>query len=593
MPKTRHSNNLIHLLKRGSAILLGASRKHITSLVILNVIGGLIDPINAIIYQNLLDCISDSLKKGSLQYICFILIALLALASVAAFILSGMVELVKRNYVDIIDLYVSEHVLEKSISLPMETFDNAKIYNHINAAISQTSSSCVRLLETVSEIIYVVVKGTSFLYIIWRFNWKIALISFLSMSPLLFLSVKINKYWYDIYKNRIEKTRLIHYLKLLMVKNSNIKEIKLFDVGEKIVTIIKENYTNFIKEDALARKTFLGKRSVHHIFSCIFEFGVKLWLVLSSIQEKCSLGTIVLYMNSLDSLKSAYAQFIRQLSLLQNSLQYLEALDILEHEDCENDTVGKPFDSCFRSIEFRNVSFRYPGCSQYVLKDINLRFDRGKTYFIVGFNGSGKTTLIKLLLRLYPPSEGEILIDGINLQDLDVKQYYANIGAIFQDFVRYPFDIWDNVLVKTDKEDLQLFSTVINQVGMYKFVSELPEREHTLLMRDWSSGIDLSQGQWQRLAIARCIYRNGVISILDEPFSSLDAEGENSIISNLRKQSCDKLTIFITHRFSSISRSDRIVVLKEGVIVEQGTHEELIRNKNIYYRLYSSQNMVK
>ena len=126
---------------------------------------------------------------------------------------------------------------------------------------------------------------------------------------------------------------------------------------------------------------------------------------------------------------------------------------------------------------------------------------------------------------------------------------------------------------------------------MHVFVKRLPEKEHTLLMRDWSGGIDLSQGQWQKLAIARCIYKKGVISILDEPFSSIDAESENNIIANLRKNSKNNLTIFITHRFSSISVSDQIVVLQDGVIVEQGTHEELIQNEHIYHRLYSSQSM--
>ena len=451
MQKTKNSQNFMRLLLRGGTVLLGVSPKYAIVLISLNVINGLIDPLNAIVYQKLLDCVNDMLKKGSLQNTCLIMVFLLALLSITAFVLSGLIELIKRNYIDQMDLYVTEHVLEKSVLLPMETFDNAEVYNHINTAISQTSSSCMSPLEAVSEIVYVTVKGTSFLYIIWRFSWQIALLSFFSMSPLLILSVKINKYWYEIYRNRVEKTRLIQCLKMLMVKNSNIKEIKLFNAGAKIISVIKDNFSKFIRDDILARKKFLGRRSILHVINCVVEFGVKLWLLIYATTKKCTIGTIVLYFNSLDSLKSSYTQLIRQISSIQNSLQYLESLDILEHEEIDYNRIGVPFDPCFDMIEFRNVSFRYPGCSNYVLQNICLKMERGKTYVIVGFNGSGKTTLVKLLLRLYLPTEGEILIDGVNIQNIDIKQYYSKIGAVFQDFIHYPFDISENVVVSADR----------------------------------------------------------------------------------------------------------------------------------------------
>ena len=582
MQNTDNSPKHISSLLRGCTVLLRVSHGYAIILVLLNIASGLIDPLNAIVYQKLLDCIVGVLKENSKQNICVALISLLALLSVTAFILNGIIELVKRNYIDKIDLYVTEHVLEKTLSMPMETFDNTMVYNHINTAISQTSPNCMKLLEAISEILYVTVKGTSFLYIICKFNWQIALISVLSMAPLLTLSIKINKYWYEIYKNRVEKTRLIQYLKLLMIKNSNIKEIKLFNAGTKIISIIKENFSKFIKDDFGARKKFLCKRSIIHIVNCVVEFGVKLWLLVCASARKCSIGTVVLYFNSLDNLKGAYSQFVRQISLIQNSLQYLESLDILEHKEMSDNKGTVPFNSSFHVIEFKNVSFRYPGCNNYVLRNINLKLERGETYFIVGFNGSGKTTLIKLLLGLYPPTEGEILVDDVSIQNIDIKQYYAQIGAIFQDFIQYPFDVGENIVVNAADDNPTLLSSALKEVGMYDFVQSMPNKEHTLLMRDWSGGVDLSQGQWQKLAIARCIFRKGIISILDEPFSSIDAESESDIIARLRKKRGDNLIVFITHRFSCISLSDQIVVLKEGEIVEQGTHNELIQHENIY-----------
>ena len=189
------------------------------------------------------------------------------------------------------------------------------------------------------------------------------------------------------------------------------------------------------------------------------------------------------------------------------------------------------------------------------------------------------------------PTQGEILVDGANIKSINLSQYYSNISAIFQDFIEYPFNVYENVAIRTADKGTHRFNQVLNDVGMYDVVDQLPSKEHTLLMRDWSGGVDLSRGQWQKLAIARCIYGNSAISILDEPFSSIDAESESQIISNIRTKSKQNTLIFITHRFSSITREDQIVVLKDGSIVETGTHEELMRNKKIYFKLHDSQKL--
>lgn len=579
----------LRLLSKGIQILFATSGLYAILIVVLNIISGLISPLNLIVYQHLLDCIVEMLDTRSWLSSGLFFLIMLSLLSIASFVLNSIIDFIKQVFSDKLDLHITEKVLQKSIILPMETFDNAEIYNHINTAVTRTSSSCLTLLESISEIIYSTVKGLSYLFIIVNFSWPIATVSLISIIPLLHLSVTINRYWYKIYMKRVEKNRLIQYLKMLIVKNSCIKEIKLYNVGEKIIDFIVNNFKRFLSEDVKARKGFLRKKTFVQILDNTVTFGVKLWLLALAIGKGCSLGTIVLFFNSLDDLKISYNQLIRQFSALQNSLQYLESLETLEHEKADYAQEGRSFNNHFKKIELRNVSFQYPGCDKYVLKDISLTFERGKTYFLVGFNGSGKTTLIKLLLRLYQPTEGQILIDGVDIQNISLNQYYANISAIFQDFIEYPFNVYENIVVRAADEDPTRFETVLDEVGMRGFVNSLPNKEHTLLMRDWTGGIDLSQGQWQKLAIARCIYGNSIISILDEPFSSIDAEAENNIISNIRKHSGTNLMIYITHRFSSISRDDQIIVLKDGSIVEQGTHEELIQNKNIYYRLYDSQ----
>lgn len=581
----------IRLFGKGIRILFKTSGLYAILIVALNIISGLIAPLNSIAYQNLIDCLVNMVEAGGWLSSGILFLMILSLLSSISYLLNGIIDYIKQAFSDKLDLHITEKVLHKSILLPMETFDNAEIYNHINTAVTRTSSSCLNLLEAISEIIYSAVKGFSFLYIILNFSWPVAAVSLITMIPLLHLSIKINKYWYQIYFKRVEKNRLIQYLKMLLIKNSCIKEVKLYKVGIRIIDFITSCFSSFIKEDIKARKDFLQKKTLIQFLDDIAGFGIKLWLVVLAIRRGCTLGTIVLYFNSLDDLKLSYDQLVKQLSALQNSIQYLESLDILERAEIDNIAESNCFDKYFEEIEFRNVSFKYPGCDQYVLKDISLRFKRGEHYFIVGFNGSGKTTLIKLLLRLYKPTQGEILIDGVNIQTIKISQYYDNIGAIFQDFIQYPFDVYENVAVRGVDQASSRLSEVLDYVEMRDFVNSLPNKENTVLMRDWTGGIDLSQGQWQKLAIARCIYGNNIISILDEPFSSIDAEAENTIISNLKRHNDKNLMIYITHRFSSISYEDKIIVLKEGSIVEMGTHEELMQNRNIYSRLYDSQKL--
>ena len=581
----------LYLLGKGIKILLRTSPLYASLLFFLNIFGGLIAPLNAFVYQRLLDWIMTTIDSGQWTSYGLICLASLSFLGLASFMIDRLADFIRQVFSDRLDISITEQVLQKTILLPMETFDNAEIYNNINTAATQTSSSCLNLLESTSEIIYFVVQGASFFWIILHFSWLIALICLTSMIPIIHISLRINKHWYKVYFKRVEKNRLIQYLKMLVVKNSCIKEIKLYNVGTKIISFIVDNFTSFLKEDKHIRKKFLYEQTLIQALDYVTTLGVKLWLIIKSINQNCTIGTIVLYFNSLDELKIAYRQLVRQISTLHNSLQYLESLDELEKQKIENSEGEGNFERDFSKIEFRNVSFKYPGCEQYALKDISLTFEKGKTYFIVGFNGSGKTTLIKLLLRLYLPTKGEILVDGANIKSINLSQYYSNISAIFQDFIEYPFNVYENVAIRAADKGTHRFNQVLNDVGMYDVVDQLPQKEHTLLMKDWSGGVDLSRGQWQKLAIARCIYGNSAISILDEPFSSIDAESESQIISNIRTKSKQNTLIFITHRFSSITREDQIVVLKDGSIVETGTHEELMRNKKIYFKLHDSQKL--
>lgn len=581
----------LKIFSKSLKLLFEASKGYTILIFLLSILHAITAPISAVIYQKFLDFVVQMVNNRVLiREGCYLLL-LMTLFSLISFSLNGILNFTNQVLGDKLDIYVTDRVLKKATLLPMETFDNAEVYNHINRAVTQSSSSCLQLLQALADSVYAFFKGISFIYILVRFNWMLVVFSLITIFPLLRLSTRINKYWYKIYYNRSEKKRFNEYLKKLMVKNESVKEIRLYNVAEKIRKLVKGSFVAFLREDIPSRVNFLSKRVGVQWIDEVASLIAKFWILILGLKRGCSLGTIMLYFSSLENLKMSYAELVDQFSTLQNSLLYMESFETLTQEQEINLGGEKIVDSQLEEIEFRNVSFRYPGCEKFVLKNINMKFKRGKTYFIIGFNGSGKTTLIKLLLRLYKPTKGQILIGGKDIEEYDLNSYYSNISAIFQDFIKYPFSVNENIAIRPHVKEESRVYDALRCVGMDQFVEGLPQREHTLLLRDWSGGVEISQGQWQKLAIARCIFGDSIISILDEPFSSIDAEAENFIIANIRKSSHDKLTIFITHRFSSILPTDIVFVLKDGEIVEQGTSHDLVEKKGIYYRLNDKQQL--
>lgn len=268
---------------------------------------------------------------------------------------------------------------------------------------------------------------------------------------------------------------------------------------------------------------------------------------------------------------------------------YMQAISELNMPIKQNPLQHMPMPESFQNITFHNVSFVYPGTSQAVLKNITLTLQANKSYAIVGLNGSGKTTLLKLLLKMYKPTSGHITLDDVNIEHIDTQTYYQAISAIFQDFIHFPFSIKDNITGVID----DIPESAIKEAAMLSsadhFISHLPRGYDTALMREWNDGTELSLGQWQKLAIARCFCRNASIYILDEPFSALDPLAEIEVIENVSRKKKGKLCLFITHRMTSIVLADEIIVLEMGELQGMGSHLQLVRSCPLYKQLYDAQ----
>jgi ATP-binding cassette subfamily B protein/ATP-binding cassette subfamily C protein len=394
-----------------------------------------------------------------------------------------------------------------------------------------------------------------------------------------------------VFNSRFEKIRFAKHLKSLCIKYDNIKELKIFNATNFIKQKILEIYTSNIQQDKKIRKNFLVQTSLFDSIDNLFSYIIKGIVIYISFVKCLTIGSVITYIQGVDVLKGAMKNIMSMITKTYEDSLYMQNYFSLLSIKTESEDGKKEFETDFKRIEFINVSFQYPETKQYVLKNINFTFEVDKTYALVGLNGSGKTTLIKLLLNLYEVSSGEILIDGINIGNIKRSSLYKNVSAIFQDFIKYPFDVRTNITIGNENlnQDDKFINQVVDFAGAKDFIDNLPEHYDTKLQKEWSNSLDLSLGQWQKLAIARAAIRQASILILDEPTASIDAVTEYEIFNNFKFLKRNKLCILVTHRFSNIKIVDEILVLEDGMLKETGTHDALIKKGGVYKNLYTLQ----
>jgi ATP-binding cassette subfamily B protein len=244
-----------------------------------------------------------------------------------------------------------------------------------------------------------------------------------------------------------------------------------------------------------------------------------------------------------------------------------------------------------QGFEFRNVSFAYPGTSRLVLEGLNFRLERDERIALIGENGQGKTTIVKLITRLYDPTDGQILLDGIDLREYDLEDLSREIGVIFQDFMRYEMTAAENIGVGRieERDDLFRIAEAARKSGAHQLIQELPEGYRQMLGRRFEGGVDLSGGQWQKIALARAYLRDAQVLILDEPTASLDARAEHEVFERFAELTRGKMALLISHRFSTVRMADRILVLENGKIIEEGSHHELMLLGGRYSQMFELQ----
>ncbi|HTF20834.1 MAG TPA: ABC transporter ATP-binding protein [Chryseolinea sp.] len=512
-------------------------------------------------------------------------------------LLSNVVGFLRNKFRMTQDLHLDMYRVDKQSSLDIGTIESSSYQNLLRSAHEWGTSSILGLQD------FVFTSASSFagiltsMIILWSLNPWLVLFATLAAAPIYFFYKKYSMEvfrirWFSIEDYRIISNRLSHFEEMQKAVDVILLKLKEWFKGQ-----IYDRLSNYNAKVIKAEKRKSISYGVLSLWYLMFLFAAVALMTYQSLSGSIAVGALLLAFNTYTRFYQTVNGYIESISITEESSRY--AARWFELFELRPQLTSSPLAVRVRFeqpplVEFRDVSFRYPGedtDAPLVLKNISFTIQPGEKIAIIGVNGSGKTTLIKLLCRTYDPTEGQILINGTDLRDINLQDWQSAIGVLFQDFPQYHLTIRESIglgdihseVDVTKMQDAARFS------GADEFIDAFPRKFDQLVWKEFRDGTDLSKGQHQRLAVARMFYRNAAITILDEPTASIDAVTEEKIFSSLEQNMEGKTVILITHRFSSVKNTDKILMLELGGIIEQGSHKELMLLNQKYAALYNMQ----
>lgn len=497
---------------------------------------------------------------------------------------------------ELVTNHIKVKIINKAKDVDIGSFDMPEFYEKLENANREAGMRPINIMRSTFSLVSTIISMVSFIVILTEVkSWMPVVVIVLAIpSAIINFTYRRKTFWYM--RRRSKDRRQMDYYSNLMVNKDMVKEIRLFGLSDTFIGRFKETFKNYYA----GIKRLIVNENLWHIGISIFTSVVNCMLYLV-IARNVFLGVFFIsnysvYTNALNQVSSGVSSLITTTSSIYEGTLFIDNMIIFM---AEKKRIVPILDEprhvkrhCGHTIEFRHVSFRYPGTERMVLKDINFKLNEGETCVLVGLNGAGKTTLIKLLTRLYDPTEGTILLDGYDIREYDTDELYEMFGIIFQDFGKYAVSVKENIEfgdIAREHSESDIIEAA-KQSAADDFIEKLPDGYKTPLMRYFEeNGIELSIGQWQKLSIARAFYSDSDFLILDEPTASLDAIAEQEIFNQFDSLRADKTTIFVSHRLSSATVASKILVLEYGEIIEEGNHSQLMNKHGRYYELFSTQ----
>jgi ABC-type multidrug transport system fused ATPase/permease subunit len=488
-------------------------------------------------------------------------------------------------------------VPEKISDLDLAKFENNKFNNFITKVNSGASHKPANYATNLLWSFHYLVSLISAVIVLFTLNPIFLPILTLTLIPGILVQMKFSKLAWGIWDTKGDENRLYGKTSAYLSDAGYIKEIKVFGIRQYLINRMEKLFNVFQAEQKQNMKDAYNKKFGTDLLEFATTIGIQVWMLLKVLARTPGFGIkeFLFYRNSIGSFNNSARRVVKQVnSLYENNLymtDFFKLMDLESSIKSKENAVLIPT-TTVPAIEFKDVSFKYPNSEEWIYKDFSIKINSGEDIALVGENGAGKTTFLKLLLRFYDIEQGEILVNGVNIKEIDLESWYKNIGILFQDFNKYCYNVEENIALGNiaDFENKDKVIESSQKAGSHSFVQKYKKKYGQMLHKSFKNGVEPSGGQWQRIALARAFFRNANILILDEPTSAIDAKGEYEIFEKINKEQEKKTTIIISHRFSTVRNADKIYVIEHGKIIEEGAHEELMEiNAGKYKEMFELQ----
>jgi len=573
-------------------------------LSIIALVKGVLPVMGSIISKNILNTLQEVIKIGPASESDFyssgimFLLVFLFVYWVLARVINYVSHAVNRIAGEKVVKQVKIQIMEKSKQIDLASFDNPAFYEKMENANREAGMRPLSILSETFNMISSIIEFTSYLVILLtapalRTATFVILLVSIPSAVINFVYRKKN---FKYMRFHSKERRQMNYYSDTLVNKDLIKEVRIYDLADTFIG----HYSNVFAKYYKGLRSLIVSESAWHIAVGLISGLINLVFYVIIAQKvfvgEMMIGDYSLYTGAITSIATCVGTLISTSATIYEGTLFIDNLITFMKEKqtvvAESEAPSKVEKNIGHTIEFKNVSFKYPGTEKLVLNNINLTIKAGQTVVLVGLNGAGKTTLIKLITRLYDPTEGEILLDGKNIKEYDIHSLYSMFSIIFQDFGKYAFTVEENIRFgDIHKEaDFDEIVKAAEKSSSKKYIERLEKGFDTPLMRIFEpDGLELSIGQWQKLAIARAFYSDSDILILDEPTASLDPIAEQEIYNQFDSLRENKTTVFVSHRLSSATVADNIFVLENGSLIESGNHTELMELKGKYHEFFTTQ----